>query len=139
LYTLFQWTKALGINSDRARQWVNKGYIGPSVPAEGQGKAALFSVDNIVEASVFKALVDFGMARDAAAMVLFEMSGWQVINEEPARFVRVSFFSNSTVKTEFYWNRKGPEMLMERGAKLALIVNIEGVAETVRMALTGEQ
>ena len=132
MYTLFEWAKALNINSDRARQWLNKGYIGVSKPAPGQGKAAEFSTDNIIEIMAFKRLLDFGMTRPAAAMVLREVAGWNVLG---ARFVRLSFLPDSTVKTDFLQPGDNLDAAMVEGASLSLTVDIDRIAFEVRAAL----
>ena len=132
MYTLFEWAKALNINSDRARQWLNKGYIGVSKPAPGQGKAAEFSTDNIIEIMAFKRLLDFGMTRPAAAMVLHEVAGWNVVG---ASFARVSLLPDLTVKTDFLQPGENLSAVMVKGASLSLTLDIDRIAKEVRAAL----
>ncbi len=58
--------KALEIPRERLREWMNRGYVRPSTPAQGQGKKAVFTRQDVYNVQVFRQLVDFGVERDTA-------------------------------------------------------------------------
>ncbi len=61
---------ALGIDRGRFREWIDGGFIEPTVPSPGQGAAALFTVDDAKAIKLFDILVSDGLDRAAAADVL---------------------------------------------------------------------
>ena len=60
--------KALGIPRERLREWIDRGFIKPSIQeAEGQGTKSLFSLADLYRIEAFKWLVNMGLSRVVAA------------------------------------------------------------------------
>lgn len=55
--------KALGIERECLREWVNRSFIEPSVPAPSQGKKAVFSRLDVYGVELFRQLVSAGLDR----------------------------------------------------------------------------
>ena len=65
--------KALDIPRERLREWMNKGYIEPSIQqAKGQGTKALFSRRDVYGIALFRRLLESGFTRDKAAAFIRE-------------------------------------------------------------------
>jgi hypothetical protein len=58
--------KALDIPRERLREWMNRSYIVPTTPTQGQGKKSVFTRQDVYGVQLFRQLVDFGMERDQA-------------------------------------------------------------------------
>ena len=67
-FSTFDVLKILDIKRERLREWMNRGFIIPTVPAEGLGSKAVFSVVDIYKIAVFKKLVESGVRRSRAAV-----------------------------------------------------------------------
>ena len=59
--------KALKIPRERLRDWMNRSFIKPSVPAEGQGTKAIFTLQDGYGVKLFQALIENGFSREAAS------------------------------------------------------------------------
>jgi hypothetical protein len=66
-FSTFDVLKILDIKRERLREWVNQGFIKPTVSAEGQGTKAVFKILDIYKIAVFKKLVEAGINRKKAA------------------------------------------------------------------------
>ena len=60
-------TKNLGIPFGRLREWIVNGYIKPSLPSPGQGRAAEFTIEDVYKIKAFQHMIDAGLTRDMAA------------------------------------------------------------------------
>jgi len=65
-FSTFDIVKALKIPRERLREWMNRLYIRPTMPPQGQGKKAVFSRQDVYDVQLFRQLVDFGIERDTA-------------------------------------------------------------------------
>lgn len=65
-------TDLLGIKRPALRQWVDLGFISPSVKAEGHGSRNGWSREDILNIAVFQALLAHDFTREEAAEVLRE-------------------------------------------------------------------
>jgi hypothetical protein len=61
--------KIVGIGRARLKDWMDMGYVGPSVPAKGQGIAAKFTREDIYLIMFFSELISFGLKREQAATI----------------------------------------------------------------------
>lgn len=59
--------QCLKIPRERLRDWISRGFVNPSVPAPGQGKAAEFSIWDVYRIELFRVLIDGGFSRTTAA------------------------------------------------------------------------
>ena len=62
--------KAIDIPRERLRDWMNRGFISPSISAEGQGTKAVFTRDDIYGIALFRNLVGYGFSREVAGNLL---------------------------------------------------------------------
>ena len=62
--------KALKIPRERLRDWMNQGFVKPTIPAEGQGTKAVFTRTDVYLLALFRHLVNSGFKRDMAAFIL---------------------------------------------------------------------
>lgn len=74
-FTTTDIVKGLKIPFGRLREWIVRGYVKPSVPAAGPGKAAQFTINDVYSIQIFKTMVEGGFAREAAARVLSVATG----------------------------------------------------------------
>jgi hypothetical protein len=67
-YSTFDIVKALDIDRERLREWMNRGYIKPSQPAQGQGTKAVFTKIDIYGIALFQNFIEAGFSREAASL-----------------------------------------------------------------------
>lgn len=67
-FSTFDIIKALDIDRERLREWMNWGYIKPSQSAQGQGTRASFSILDVYGVEIFRNLVEAGFSREAASI-----------------------------------------------------------------------
>jgi hypothetical protein len=60
-FTTFQVSKALGLNTEQFLQWMKRGYIVPTIAAQGQGSKSLFSVSQVYIVEIFRRLNELGV------------------------------------------------------------------------------
>jgi hypothetical protein len=138
--------KALDIPRERLREWMNRGFIEPSQPAEGQGTKAVFSRDAVYRVALFRELLNKGFTRKKAAAFLRINPLLQVV-DQPTYLV-FSFgdfgFSDSAVGVrritdddELAAYFKTREYLQTSSAELSglLIFNYYGLRSKVDRAL----
>lgn len=80
MFSTFDITKMTGLNRERLRAWMDKGFIVPSISANGVGTKALFTKNEVVKIGMLRNMIDLGFKRDAAA---------ELINERPNRAAQV--------------------------------------------------
>jgi hypothetical protein len=68
-FTTFDIIKALGIPRERLQDWINRGFIKPTIPAEGKGTKAIFTRDDIYRIELFQKLIGMGLNRKTASCV----------------------------------------------------------------------
>jgi hypothetical protein len=66
-FSTFDIVKALGIPRERLKDWMNNGFVKPTVPAEGQGTKAIFTRVDLYLTELFRDLLNKGFKRDRAA------------------------------------------------------------------------
>jgi hypothetical protein len=71
-YSTLEIVSELGIPRERLRDWMNRGFITPSIPANGQGTKAVFTLSDVCDIAVFKFLVDKGLDRNVASKLIKE-------------------------------------------------------------------
>jgi hypothetical protein len=59
--------KALKIPRERLRDWMNRSFIEPSVPADGQGTKAIFTREDVYGVALFQILIDHGLSREKSS------------------------------------------------------------------------
>ena len=70
-FSLPEICRILDLKRDRIQQWLDRGYISPSIKkASGQGTRNIFSREDLYVIAVFKDLTQGGWLRDAAAALI---------------------------------------------------------------------
>lgn len=63
--------KITGINRPRLQQWLEKGFIAPSIQiASGPGTRNVYSIDNVYQIAAIKKMIEFGFSREKAAQIV---------------------------------------------------------------------
>jgi hypothetical protein len=57
-FTTFDIIKALGIPRERLQDWMNRGFVKPSIPATGKGTKAFFTLLDVYALALFQHLVE---------------------------------------------------------------------------------
>ena len=74
-YSTLDIVKATSIPIERLRDWLNRGYIEPTLPSLGQGRKALFSDVDIYGIELFQKLISRGFSRQAASELIKRFTG----------------------------------------------------------------
>jgi hypothetical protein len=61
---------AIGIPRERLRDWMNRGFVVPSISAKGQGTKAVFTRNDIYYLAVFDKLLQYGLKRKTASSLV---------------------------------------------------------------------
>jgi len=69
-YSTFDVMKALEIDRERLRVWMVKGYVAPTIEADGAGTRAVFNRVDVYLVEFFKNLLEGGLSRSAAAIFI---------------------------------------------------------------------
>lgn len=56
----------LDVKRERLREWMNQGFVRPTIAADGPGTKAIFTLVDLYQIAVFKKLVESGMNRRKA-------------------------------------------------------------------------
>jgi hypothetical protein len=100
-YSTLQIAKLLGIERERLRVWVDKGYIEPSIQkAKGQGTKSLFARLDIYAVALFRMLVEKGFTRDFASKFVkgfvhrgIEAFGYVIFKEDEVGIIETEIYS----------------------------------------------
>ena len=65
-YSTFNICKHLKIDRGRLREWLNFGYVKPTIPAKKQGQAAKFTLFDVYLVDLFRLLLERGFGRKPA-------------------------------------------------------------------------
>jgi hypothetical protein len=72
-YSTFEVMKAVKIDRERLRPWMEKGFIPVSQLATGQGTRAIFTTRDVYAVALFKRLVDAGLNRKRASALVKDL------------------------------------------------------------------
>ena len=140
-YTMKDITSKLGIKRTALQQWIERGYILPSIQAAGgHGTKNLWSREDLLNMAIFQELIRHRYLREEAAEFLRERKD---LGPQPARgnlefetfTVQVTFAD--TVFNFLLWIRKSDCIFMKLAEQLRARIHVEGVrivnvTETVR-------
>ena len=68
--TSFELCDMLGIYRERLQDWVNKGYVSASFPADGAGTKADYTHRDVIKISTFKKMLELGISRKVASIAI---------------------------------------------------------------------
>lgn len=69
-FSTFDVIKALKIPRERLRQWMNLGFIKPTIAADGQGTKAIFTRQDAYRIELFQKLLEIGLQRKLAGQFI---------------------------------------------------------------------
>lgn len=77
-YSTLDIIRALGIPREKLRAWMKDNFIVPTIPAQGQGTKAIFTLDRVYCIALFQSLLNRGFSRKVAAQVVdsFHFHAW---------------------------------------------------------------
>lgn len=99
--------KALGVPRERLRDWMNNGFVVPTISSEGQGTKAVFTRDDIYLVAFFVDLLKKGFKRNRASELIGKASKILKKNgSQSLAYVIIYFFKNqnTTVFTELIYD-----------------------------------
>jgi len=72
-FSTFDLVKALDIKRVTLQDWMNRGFVNPTIPAKGKGVAAIFNRPSVYAVAFFKIMLEWGISRSEAADILPKM------------------------------------------------------------------
>ena len=72
-YTTFDIRKIYNIKRETLRDWIDRDFVFPTLPAKGKGTKALFDEKAVFEIGLFKYLVGGGFTREMASKIVREV------------------------------------------------------------------
>lgn len=69
-YSTLDIVRALNIPRERFRDWLDRGFIKPTIPSAGRGKSARFTRHDIYKIAFFRKIVDAGISRELASKMV---------------------------------------------------------------------
>ena len=69
-YSTLEIVKALGLTRERLQDWMNRGFVKPSIEAKGQGTKAIFTHQDVYKIDLFRLLLEKGFKRNQAAKLI---------------------------------------------------------------------
>jgi DNA-binding transcriptional MerR regulator len=94
-YTTFTIKKKLGVKIDRLKDWMNRGFIKPSIKsASGPGTKNLFSIEDLYRIKLFKLLIEKGFNREMASALI------KTLAPNPYSNFRIDWGSHNLVYSE---------------------------------------
>lgn len=66
-YSSFEIMRALHIEKEKLRDWIERGFIRATTPSPGRGKPAAFTVKDIYGLALFMELINYGFSRERAS------------------------------------------------------------------------
>jgi len=136
-FSTFDVLKILDIKRERLREWVNRGFIIPTVRAKGLGSKAVFSMVDIYKIAVFKKLVESGVQRRRAAE--WVKSNPRISNLEDIKDLNYIFLDDKGGKWISYsepgpWNL-GIEIEQDHDWDTVILVNFKKMKKQIAIAL----
>jgi hypothetical protein len=83
--------KALQIPRERLRDWMNRSFIEPSVPADGQGTKAVFTLHDVYGVALFRALIDNGFNRETSSRFVKDFIEQEKKEKEKEKNGRIAY------------------------------------------------
>jgi DNA-binding transcriptional MerR regulator len=107
-YKMKDITRVLKIKATALQQWIDRGYVAPSIKGSGPGTRNIWSLEDIFSLGIFKELLKSGFSRDEAADFIKEKEIITALSEN-AEYVKMpDVFWVSEV--EMYENIMGSEI-----------------------------
>jgi hypothetical protein len=138
-FSTFDIMKLLVIKRERLREWMNQGFITPTIPADGIGSKAIFSILDIYKIAVFKILVDAGMNRRKASTWVKENP--KLGNERDAEKLTyvIVFEEEGGGRWESYlepgpWNME-QEIIKNPNWEMGIMINFKRIRDQIKQLL----
>ena len=96
-FTTFEICKKMDLRKDRFREWVDRGFIKPSIQrAQGRGTKNLFSRTDLYLIETFRHLITCGFGRKEAGRRVAELSLWLDQNRSRRESAAIVAFQRKT-------------------------------------------
>ena len=145
-YSTLDIVKVTGIPMERLRDWLNRGYIEPTLPSLGQGRKALFSDVAIYGIELFQKLITRGFSRQAAADLIknFTAIGSVLGSTTHIIFVRQKTDGKENINVIHLAGYPPPDnfnimpILTQQDVEDVYIVNIQDIRDRVDRELSNQ-
>jgi hypothetical protein len=111
--------KEVGVQPGRLREWVDRSYVAVDDPAATRGGRHMLSETNLIEAKLFKHLLDRGLYRKQAADVVDEF------RKQPGK--NIICVSNKRNKLSYKSYEKIKDIILDDNDQDVFIVNVAKV------------
>ena len=128
MYRTTQICKALGIKRERFRDWIKVGDLTPTIPAEGQGTKAEYSLHDVVMIAFFKKMVERGFKRELAKKYVDAFEKEYTIETSPKTVVFFAHYHEHDITVS---KNSIPDM----SAFYQDIINMESIINEVKFNL----
>jgi len=92
-------TRTLGLKRVTVQDWIDRGFIKPTIRAKGQGTLHIFDFRAVFEIIVFKELLSIGIKRKKATAFLAEMSRMSLLYFDPHT---IGFLFSESISGEIF-------------------------------------
>lgn len=128
MYHSTQICKALKIKRERFRDWIKVGDLTPTIPAEGQGTKAEYSLHDVVMIAFFMKMVDRGFKRELAKKYVDAFKKEYTIETSPKIVIFFAHYHDHDITV-------GKRTINDMTAFYQDIVNMEAIIEEVKFNL----
>jgi DNA-binding transcriptional MerR regulator len=130
-------TRILGIKRTRLEQWLERGYVTPSLRhAQGPGTRNVYSLSDIYGLAILQGLLQMGILRESASKLA--QANWEAVKNKDKQYgvVRVKLLSGWTgrrmVLREMDTSKEAPKIdLVKEGEDAVLVINLKQVFDEV--------
>jgi len=140
-YSVFDAVKVTGIHRERIRDWMNRGYIKPSIQvSKGKGTRALFDIYDLMVMALFAKMIDCGIPREWAGRHFLAAYRADTLRVHPIKYYKdmiaprylLFFRANGEVMATEYETVKKRGELIRRGS---LADDVVGINEAMLFTL----
>lgn len=138
-FSTFDIQKKLGINRNTIQQWLDSGFITPSIQRSiGQGTRNRFSLADLYQIELFRRLLDLGLHRRFAAKLTVGINVEEELRKGSRYLVRKETWSSLESKKRYdidqkrKWNteRLLPRVLSDDEV-ISYVINLAAIKKTV--------
>jgi len=106
-FTTFDIIKALGIPRERLQDWINRDFIKPTIPAEGQGTKAIFTIADVYCIALFSDFLTVGFNRKTASTLSKNLRKYFEIDRKMGYLcIRISIKGGTRRAFTFSWSEE---------------------------------
>jgi DNA-binding transcriptional MerR regulator len=131
-------TKILGIKRTTLQQWMEYGFLGPSVQeAQGSGVRNIYSLGDLYKIATFNKLLHLGLNREQASLWIRGFDFEELSEKQTGSLIIVGRFEQNHSRERFFplemYIENGEEVHLKLGgaADAMIVVNFKKIAQEV--------